>query len=272
MKLTVKSIHSVFSWSWDTRISTNDINHIDHNGNVDNQFVHNENINQLVGNVINDNIKNNNIDNYSYITNYNLPNGRKLHIDGHSQMLNENDSTNSNNIENDDDGDDDDDDKNICGICQSNFNGTCPTCSIPGDKCPLVIGNCQHNFHYHCIVRWLNTKNSKGLCPMCRQDFILNDNIMLNRPFKLKINIIRERIREQIFLEEAEDPDANLDIDLINNEIEQGSTNTNGNEYNDNISSNDPNNINSNDNDNDDINEEASDIYYNSSHSDISLH
>ncbi|GMM35508.1 anaphase promoting complex subunit 11 [Saccharomycopsis crataegensis] len=60
----------------------------------------------------------------------------------------------------------------LCGICRVSFDGTCPSCTYPGDSCPLVVGeSCHHNFHMHCITKWLQTDASKGLCPMCRQDF-----------------------------------------------------------------------------------------------------
>ena len=52
----------------------------------------------------------------------------------------------------------------VCGICQNQFDGTCPTCRYPGDTCSLcerslsrrspttltfvpVSGKCGHNFH-----------------------------------------------------------------------------------------------------------------------------
>ncbi|KAF8005230.1 hypothetical protein OXX80_005313 [Metschnikowia pulcherrima] len=60
----------------------------------------------------------------------------------------------------------------LCGICRVPFDGTCPNCKYPGDGCPLILGNgCSHNFHLHCILKWLEQNNSKGLCPMCRQVF-----------------------------------------------------------------------------------------------------
>lgn len=60
----------------------------------------------------------------------------------------------------------------LCGICRVPFDGTCPNCKYPGDTCPLILGNtCSHNFHLHCILKWLEQSNSKGLCPMCRQIF-----------------------------------------------------------------------------------------------------
>jgi hypothetical protein len=31
----------------------------------------------------------------------------------------------------------DDDDEEVCGICQSAFESTCPECKVPGDDCPL---------------------------------------------------------------------------------------------------------------------------------------
>lgn len=60
----------------------------------------------------------------------------------------------------------------LCGICRVAFDGTCPNCKYPGDDCPLVLGGgCTHNFHLHCILKWLEQDTSKGLCPMCRQIF-----------------------------------------------------------------------------------------------------
>lgn len=60
----------------------------------------------------------------------------------------------------------------LCGICRVSFDGTCPNCKYPGDECPLVLGaGCTHNFHLHCILKWLEQDTSKGLCPMCRQIF-----------------------------------------------------------------------------------------------------
>lgn len=61
----------------------------------------------------------------------------------------------------------------VCGICRVPFDGTCPNCKYPGDECPLVLGRgCTHNFHLHCILKWLEQEASKGLCPMCRQVFV----------------------------------------------------------------------------------------------------
>ncbi|CUM65519.1 uncharacterized protein PRCAT00003165001 [Priceomyces carsonii] len=65
----------------------------------------------------------------------------------------------------------------LCGICRVAFDGTCPNCKYPGDDCPLVLGaGCTHNFHLHCILKWLEQDTSKGLCPMCRQVFTYKDS------------------------------------------------------------------------------------------------
>ncbi|ODV62039.1 anaphase promoting complex subunit 11, partial [Ascoidea rubescens DSM 1968] len=62
-------------------------------------------------------------------------------------------------------------DDELCGICRAAFDSTCPVCKYPGDECPMVLGNCHHAFHLHCILKWLDTETSNGLCPMCRQTF-----------------------------------------------------------------------------------------------------
>lgn len=60
----------------------------------------------------------------------------------------------------------------LCGICRVAFDGTCPNCKYPGDDCPLVLGGgCTHNFHLHCILKWIQQDSSRGLCPMCRRTF-----------------------------------------------------------------------------------------------------
>ncbi|ODV79549.1 anaphase promoting complex subunit 11 [Suhomyces tanzawaensis NRRL Y-17324] len=64
----------------------------------------------------------------------------------------------------------------LCGICRVSFDGTCPNCKYPGDGCPIVLGlGCSHNFHLHCIMKWLEQDTSKGLCPMCRQIFLFKE-------------------------------------------------------------------------------------------------
>lgn len=62
----------------------------------------------------------------------------------------------------------------LCGICRVAFDDHCPSCRYPGGACPVVFGGaCLHNFHFHCIIKWLEEGSSKGLCPMCRQVFVL---------------------------------------------------------------------------------------------------
>ncbi|KAI4846860.1 hypothetical protein E4T44_04828 [Aureobasidium sp. EXF-8845] len=56
-----------------------------------------------------------------------------------------------------------------CGICRVQFDGTCPKCKFPGDDCPIIMGQCTHSFHMHCLDTWINQESSQGRCPMCRQ-------------------------------------------------------------------------------------------------------
>ncbi|VDL98216.1 unnamed protein product [Schistocephalus solidus] len=60
---------------------------------------------------------------------------------------------------------------NTCGICRNTFETCCAECKLPGDDCPLVWGQCSHCFHMHCIINWLNTRQSGQLCPLCRQEW-----------------------------------------------------------------------------------------------------
>ncbi|RAL52911.1 hypothetical protein DM860_007679 [Cuscuta australis] len=58
-----------------------------------------------------------------------------------------------------------------CGICRMAFDGFCPDCKIPGDDCPLIWGACNHAFHLHCILKWVNSQTSQAHCPMCRREW-----------------------------------------------------------------------------------------------------
>ncbi|KAF1990508.1 anaphase promoting complex subunit 11 [Aulographum hederae CBS 113979] len=57
----------------------------------------------------------------------------------------------------------------MCGICRNPYDSTCPTCKYPGDECPLLMGDCNHTFHTHCILAWVHQESSHESCPMCRQ-------------------------------------------------------------------------------------------------------
>ncbi|KAL5194455.1 Anaphase-promoting complex subunit 11 [Glycine soja] len=58
-----------------------------------------------------------------------------------------------------------------CGICRMAFDGCCPDCKLPGDDCPLIWGVCNHAFHLHCILKWVNSQTSQAHCPMCRREW-----------------------------------------------------------------------------------------------------
>jgi anaphase-promoting complex subunit 11 len=36
----------------------------------------------------------------------------------------------------------------LCGICRLSFDACCPECRMPGDDCPLIVGECKHCFQY----------------------------------------------------------------------------------------------------------------------------
>ncbi|KAJ3297059.1 hypothetical protein BCR33DRAFT_718540 [Rhizoclosmatium globosum] len=57
----------------------------------------------------------------------------------------------------------DDDDDDVCGICRGPFDGCCPDCKTPGDDCSIVIGECKHVFHMHCLFKWIGSDLSKQL-------------------------------------------------------------------------------------------------------------
>ncbi|KAI8611747.1 anaphase-promoting complex subunit 11 [Chytriomyces sp. MP71] len=67
-----------------------------------------------------------------------------------------------------DEDNDEDDDDDVCGICRAAFDGCCPDCRVPGDECAIIIGECKHVFHMHCLFKWIHSDQSKNNCPMCR--------------------------------------------------------------------------------------------------------
>ena len=76
----------------------------------------------------------------------------------------------------------------VCGICRNPYDSTCSQCRYPGEECPLrefsithrcnivqlsnisvVMGECNHSFHMHCIIAWVRQESSQERCPMCRK-------------------------------------------------------------------------------------------------------
>ncbi|SCU84336.1 LAMI_0C07118g1_1 [Lachancea mirantina] len=92
-------------------------------------------------------------------------------------------------------------DDDVCGICRASYNGTCPACKFPGDECPLVVGECNHNFHVHCIQQWLTTATARGLCPMCRQRFALKRGVRINAPHATRFEQLAQE-RDDDYMEE----------------------------------------------------------------------
>jgi anaphase-promoting complex subunit 11 len=68
----------------------------------------------------------------------------------------------------------------VCGICQSAFEGTAPGVTLPGDHSPVVWGRCLHAFHLQCVSKWLQSANSKNSCPICRQEWEFGENPVSN--------------------------------------------------------------------------------------------
>ncbi|CAB9499644.1 promoting complex subunit 11 [Seminavis robusta] len=64
----------------------------------------------------------------------------------------------------------------VCGICQSAYEGVAPGGRWPGEDCPVVWGKCSHSFHLQCVVTWLNGPTARGTCPICRQEWALEES------------------------------------------------------------------------------------------------
>ncbi|MES1907130.1 MAG: proline iminopeptidase-like protein [Cercozoa sp. M6MM] len=64
-------------------------------------------------------------------------------------------------------------DTDICAICRNHIQDRCIDCQANPDshlasECTMAIGTCSHAYHFHCISRWLTSRNA---CPICNQDW-----------------------------------------------------------------------------------------------------
>lgn len=81
--------------------------------------------------------------------------------------------------------------QDLCIICQSEFEASCPYCQKPGISCSpgicllwanntLVVGKCGHALHAHCVQKMAlsERKADKMACPMCRSLFVCDSNLL----------------------------------------------------------------------------------------------
>eukprot|EP00792_Barthelona_sp_PAP020_P009119 TRINITY_DN3272_c0_g3_i2.p1 TRINITY_DN3272_c0_g3~~TRINITY_DN3272_c0_g3_i2.p1 ORF type:complete len:103 (-),score=24.70 TRINITY_DN3272_c0_g3_i2:186-494(-) len=64
-----------------------------------------------------------------------------------------------------------------CAICQGQLHDVCPYADQNVDPCSILVGNCKHAYHKHCLNNWL--KNDSR-CPMCSAPFEVADEIHFN--------------------------------------------------------------------------------------------
>ena len=54
------------------------------------------------------------------------------------------------------------DPEDTCGICRLAYESVCPTCKLPGEDCPPIIGQCKHAFHMRACLTLVNERLCYG--------------------------------------------------------------------------------------------------------------
>lgn len=81
----------------------------------------------------------------------------------------------------------------VCAICLNDADKKCIGCES-SQECHKVMGKCNHIFHEHCIIQWINVGNES--CPVCRGEFETVDKSSKVNMMQIELQIQKKFLKK----------------------------------------------------------------------------